>query len=199
MTLANRITLFRLLAGPLFLIFYHFHSAFGLSFEPAVYFLIGILALSEASDALDGYLARRQNKVTELGKILDPMADSLYRISVFLTFTLPPVELPLLLVFMFIYRDSIISILRTICALKGIALGARTSGKLKAITQGVAAFSILILLVFYAKGALSLEALKMGSFWIALTAAIYTLISGIEYLLHHKKMIFDALKETEND
>ena len=57
------------------------------------------------------------------------MANNIYRISVFLTFTQPPINLPLLIVFIFLYRDSVISTLRTICALRGFALAARCDRK----------------------------------------------------------------------
>ena len=68
------------------------------------YMLIFLLAVSELSDAFDGYLARRYNQVTDFGKILDPMADSIARLSYFLTFTAEPVKIPLALIFIFLYR-----------------------------------------------------------------------------------------------
>jgi CDP-diacylglycerol---glycerol-3-phosphate 3-phosphatidyltransferase len=181
MTLPNLLTIMRIGISPIFLLLYLWHESFGISGVALPYFLIGLLVVSEVSDLCDGYLARRWNQVTDLGKILDPMADSVTRISVFLTFTLGPVELPLLLVFVFLYRDSIIGALRTVCALDGFALAARKSGKLKAVVQAVAAFAILILMIPYSLGALSGETLRVSALWIASAAALYTFLSGIEY------------------
>lgn len=157
------------------------------------YVLLLLLGVSELSDAFDGYFARKYNQVTDLGKILDPMADSIYRTSVFLTFTLPPVQLPMMVIFIFLYRDSVISTLRTICALKGFALAARPSGKLKAAIQGFSAFIVILLLIPYSLGYLSQETLKNASTLIISIAAAYTLISGIDYLFANKHYIAKLL------
>src|SRR6186997_2630352 len=132
MTIANTFTLFRVLISPLFFLLYAYPDLIGINPLLMSCVLLALFAIAESTDAFDGYLARKYNQVTDLGKILDPMADSIYRISVFLTFTLEPVKLPMILVFVFLYRDSVVSTLRTICALKGFALAARTSGKIKA-------------------------------------------------------------------
>ncbi len=153
------------------------------------YVLLFLFGISELSDAVDGYLARKYNQVTDLGKILDPMADSIYRISVFLTFTLPPINLPMVLIFIFLYRDSVISTLRTICALKGFALGARPSGKLKAFIQASMAFLVIILLIPYSWGYLSRETLHSVSTWLVSIAAVYTLFSGAEYIYTNRAFI----------
>ena len=145
MQIALYLTLGRLLLGPLFLLVYLYYSYLGISFAVLPYVLLALLLVSEISDMLDGFFARKWNQVTELGKVLDPMADSIARISVFLTFTQGIIQLPLLLVFIFFYRDSIVSTLRTICALKGIALAARVTGKIKAIVQAAASFMICLL------------------------------------------------------
>lgn len=189
MSIANSLTLFRLFIGPIFLFVYTNHETFSIPITVLPYILLLLFTLSELSDALDGYFARRFNQVTALGKILDPMADSIYRISVFLTFTLPPVKLPMILIFIFLYRDSVISTLRTICAFKGLALGARPSGKLKAVIQAIAGLTIIIFLIPYSQGYMSEDVLHNSSTWVATLAAIYTLISGAEYIYTHRSFI----------
>jgi len=168
--------------SPIFLIFYLYYDLFKI--EPAFlpYILILILAICELSDLLDGFVARRHNKVTDLGKVLDPMADSILRLTVFFTLTQGVVQLPLLLVLLFFFRDSIISMLRTLCALSGVTLAARLSGKIKAVVQAVTAFFILILMIPYTTGYLELETFRAISFYATLVAAIYTVASGIEYV-----------------
>lgn len=189
MTIANYITFIRIFISPIFLLVYLEYEAFDISLVSLPYVLLILFGISELSDAFDGYFARRFNQVTDLGKILDPMADSIYRISVFLTFTLPPIKLPMILVFILLYRDSVISTLRTICALRGFTLAARFSGKLKAVIQAIIAFIIIILLIPYSLGHLSQEKLHTISTWLVSIGAVYTLFSGIDYIYANRNYI----------
>jgi CDP-diacylglycerol--glycerol-3-phosphate 3-phosphatidyltransferase len=182
LTVANITTLVRIFISPIFLFFYLEHEELGIPQIVLPYVLLTLLLALETSDALDGYLARKYDQVTDLGKILDPMADSISRISVFLAFTKPPVSLPLLIVFIFIYRDSVISTLRTVCALRGLALAARPSGKLKAIIQALSAVTVTSLLIPHSLGIISTETLRTTSTYVVLVAAVYALYSGAEYL-----------------
>jgi CDP-diacylglycerol---glycerol-3-phosphate 3-phosphatidyltransferase len=182
LSIANYLTFTRILISPIFLLIYAEHEALDISLTTLPYILLFLLGISELSDACDGYFARRYNEVTDLGKILDPMADSIYRISLFLTFTLAPIHLPMVLVFIFLYRDSVISTLRTICALKGFALAARPSGKLKAAIQALAAFVVIVMMIPYSLGYLSIETLRLTSIITVSIAAVYTLFSGVDYI-----------------
>lgn len=189
LSVANYFTFIRIFISPIFLLVYAEHQMIGISAALLPYFLLFLLGVSELSDACDGYFARKYNQVTDLGKILDPMADSIARISAFLTFTLEPVNLPVPLIFIFIYRDSVVSTLRTICALKGFALAARTSGKIKAVIQGMAAFIILLLMIPHSLGDLSTASLHLASTWIVGIAGIYTIFSGIDYIYSNRQYI----------
>jgi len=182
LSIANYFTFVRILIAPLFLLFYIEHDALGISNQVLPYALLALLSVSELSDAFDGYLARRYNQVTDLGKVFDPMADSIARISVFMTFTLDPVKLPMFLVFIFLYRDSVVSTLRTICALKGFALAARLSGKIKAVVQAVAAYIVLLLMIPHSMGLLPTETLHSIGTSVVSIAAVYTVFSGIDYI-----------------
>jgi CDP-diacylglycerol--glycerol-3-phosphate 3-phosphatidyltransferase len=187
--IANYITFTRILISPLFMLFYIYPAFFGIPEIQLPFILLFLLSISELSDALDGYIARRYNQISEFGKIFDPMADSIARISVFLTFTQPPVNLPLPLIFIFLYRDSITSTLRTICALRGFALAARTSGKIKAIVQAIASFIILFLLILHSKGALTQENLQIFSYWIVFATAVYACLSLLDYIYSNRHYI----------
>lgn len=182
LSVANVMTLIRIFISPVFLLLYLKFEEFGIPATVLPYALLILLAALEVSDALDGYLARKFDQVTDLGKLLDPMADSISRISIFLAFTQPPVSLPLLVVFVFIYRDSVISTLRTVCALRGFALAARPSGKIKAVIQAFSAITITGLLIPHSLGMISTATLRITSCWIAVFAAGYALYSGVEYL-----------------
>lgn len=189
LTIANALTFLRIILSPLFLIFYTWGGYLGISMVALPYVLLGVLTLSELTDAFDGYFARKFGQVTDLGKIIDPMADSISRISCFLTFTMGPINIPLLLVFVFVYRDSMISTLRTICALKGLALSARPSGKIKAIVQAIAIYILVLLMIPYSLNYLSADDLRTISIYIVSLAALYTLYSAFDYFAAHQKEV----------
>jgi CDP-diacylglycerol---glycerol-3-phosphate 3-phosphatidyltransferase len=194
MTLPTYLTLFRLFIGPLFLFIYINYINLGLSIVFMPYLLLALVFMAETSDVADGYFARKYGLVTSLGKILDPMVDSLYRISIFLTFTLPPVNLPLYLILIFLYREMIITSLRTLCALDGFALAARTSGKLKAIMQCIAAIVVIFLLILFSMGTLSREYLSELSSLVVGITAVYSVLSGVDYLYCNRMYIMRSLK-----
>lgn len=171
------------------------YEFFGISFVVLPYILLSILVVSELSDAFDGFLARKLHQVTDLGKLLDPMADSIYRISIFLTFTQPPVSVPLLIVFIFLYRDSVISTLRTICALRGFALAARSSGKIKAIIQAISMLAIVILLIPYSLGVISQRVLWITAVSLVSVSAAYSVLSGVEYLWANRDYVLRLLTD----
>ena len=189
MSIANYFTFIRIFISPIFLFVYLEYEQLNFSLVTLPYILLFLFGISELSDAFDGYIARKYNEVTDLGKILDPMADSIYRISVFLTFTLPPIKLPMILIFIILYRDSVVSTLRTICALKGFALAARPSGKIKAVIQAIAAFTTIVLLIPYSLGSLEQETLHSISTMVVGFASLYTFFSGIDYIIANRKYI----------
>lgn len=193
MTIANYLTLMRLLISPIFLFVYTSRDTLGITLTTLPYILLALFTLSELSDAFDGYFARKYNQVTDLGKILDPMADSISRITFFLTFTQPPVSIPVPLIFIFLYRDSAVSTLRTICALRGFALAARWSGKVKAFIQALAALIIIVLLIPHAHGKLGIATLQMLSAWVVAFAGVYTLYSGVDYISANRQYIAKLL------
>lgn len=200
MSIANYLTFIRIFISPIFMFIYLEHELLGISLVLLPYILLFLFCVSELSDAFDGFVARRYNQVTDLGKLLDPMADSIYRISVFLTFTQPPLNLPLLLVFVFLYRDSVISTLRTICAFRGFALAARSSGKIKAVIQAASALIILLLMIPYSLGMLSLQTLRYTAISVTAVAAAYALGSAIEYIYANREYVLRLLtteKKTE--
>ncbi|MBM3207770.1 MAG: CDP-alcohol phosphatidyltransferase family protein [Chlamydiae bacterium] len=193
MSLPLCLTLSRILLGPIFMATYLYYQALDISLQWLPYTLLAVAFVSEISDVFDGFFARRHNKVTELGKLLDPMADSIFRLSVLFSFTQGFVQIPLILVCVFFYRDIIISTLRTVCALRGVALAARWSGKIKAVILAIVIFFILILMIPYSLGYLDLETLHLISFYSVSAAALYVVYSGVEYIIANKTYIKKAL------
>jgi CDP-diacylglycerol--glycerol-3-phosphate 3-phosphatidyltransferase len=193
MNLAHCFTFLRILISPAFPILYLEYEWFGISLKMLPYIMLFLLCISESSDVIDGLVARKFNQVTDLGKVLDPMADSVTRISLFLTFTQGFVALPLVLVLVFFYRDFFISTLRTLCALRGIALGARFSGKLKAVFQACVLFLILLMMIPYTMGLMSLETFRQICLFAVGSAALYTVLSACDYFYANRLVIKKAL------
>lgn len=196
-SIAHYFTILRILVIPLFPLFYLYHLHMGVPLFYLPWILIFLLSLCEFSDLFDGFLARRKNQVTDLGKVLDPMADSITRITVFFTFTQGVVQLPLLLVLVFVYREFIVNTLRTLCALKGVALAARASGKVKAILQATVMFFILILMISYNMNLIVLSRLQQMSLYAVSIAAIYTVLSAFDYFYTNRKMIRKAFRKDQ--
>ena len=195
MNLAHYFTLLRIFISPLFPIIYLGYGWLGIPLVWVPYLMLGLLVICEFSDVMDGILARRHNQVTDLGKVLDPMADSVTRISLYFTFTQGMIQLPLLIVLIFFYRDFFISTLRTLCALRGYALAARFSGKVKAVIQACVAFLIILLMIPYTRGSLSLEALQRISFFAVSAAALYTVLSALDYFYANRLFIKKSLEK----
>jgi len=194
MLLALSLTLSRVILGPLFVILTVYQKKLQISDVNLFLFMISILIYSELSDIFDGIVARKTNQVTDLGKILDPMADSVFRLSVFFSFTLSVVKLPIILVLLLFYRDTLVAAIRNLCAINGYALAARKSGKLKAIIQAITSFIIVICFGFYSYGRMDLELMQMIAKWSLGLCAAYALASGVEYYIANKKYIKKSVK-----
>jgi cardiolipin synthase len=110
MTLANQITLARIAAIPAFvmLAIYYGESVLNGPPEPWLrYSAIGVFLVAAVTDALDGFVARRFNQHTKLGRILDPIADKGLLLSAFLVLTFGhwEVKFPLWFLILVIARD----------------------------------------------------------------------------------------------
>ncbi len=179
---SHYLTLLRIFLSPVFPFLYLEREWLGIPLLWLPYILLALLIICECSDVLDGMLARRRNEVTDLGKVLDPVADSITHITLFFTFTQGFVALPLLLVFVFLYRDFLVSTLRTLCALRGVALAARFSGKMKAVMQAALAFLIIFLMIPYSMGLISLALFQQICLCAVSITAFYTAISIGDYI-----------------
>ncbi|MCE5279427.1 MAG: CDP-alcohol phosphatidyltransferase family protein [Planctomycetaceae bacterium] len=117
--------------------------AFGGATAATFIALLALAALEEASDIFDGIAARRAGTASMLGGILDPLADSLARLTIYFALALAgwaTIAIPLTMA----ARDIIVSYARVVAALSGTSTAARLSGKIKAIIQGAGLFSFII-------------------------------------------------------
>jgi CDP-diacylglycerol--glycerol-3-phosphate 3-phosphatidyltransferase len=106
------------------------------------------MLFSEATDFIDGYVARSSGRISNFGKILDPLADCLYRSSVFIAFVING-WMPVWMFAIVVWRDLTVSYLREIAELQSETLSARTSGKWKAVVQGFAQITIVVMVVIF--------------------------------------------------
>src|SRR5271157_6416324 len=128
MTLPMVLTAGRLVLAPVFFILYEL-AARGSPFMLIGVFLVFILI--ELSDLLDGHAARSLKQESELGKVLDPFADSLSRLTYFVAFAGSGI-LPLWILLILIYRDISVAYIRVIISSRQVLMSARLSGKVKA-------------------------------------------------------------------
>jgi CDP-diacylglycerol--glycerol-3-phosphate 3-phosphatidyltransferase len=142
----------------------------------ALWAAFGIMVLAELSDWLDGYLARRRGEVSKTGKILDPMADSLYRVSVFTAFAANH-WMPVWMLLIVVWRDVMVSYLRVVAERSVGTMGARQSGKWKAVAQSIAQLCVVAAYAFYGTAMPgSLEAWLKGVLMIATAVTAYSLV-----------------------
>jgi CDP-diacylglycerol---glycerol-3-phosphate 3-phosphatidyltransferase len=142
MTLADRLTAARLVLAPLFFVAYRWGEAFGQVF--AVALLWTIFLVIEVSDLLDGQAARRQGTVSDFGKVFDPFADVVARITYFVCFASTGI-MPAWALLVILYRELGQLFLRMLLAGKSIVMGARPGGKVKAVFYMIAGCSSLVL------------------------------------------------------
>jgi CDP-diacylglycerol--glycerol-3-phosphate 3-phosphatidyltransferase len=182
---ANALTLSRIVIAPVFAYFF-IHSFHAHSPALMLWVSIGLVCLIELSDAFDGHIARSLNLVSDFGKLLDPMADSLSRQTVFLSFMVCSSHIiPLWVFLVFLYRDAFLSILRIMCAYNGTVLAARQAGKLKAVVQAVGAFIVLFLCLGISYKIPWIPVSLWGrhpGFWIMLVPAAVTVLSVYDYV-----------------
>jgi len=172
----NQITAIRVLLIPIFIYFILSN------FPYKEYFAAFIFIILSLSDALDGYVARKRKEITEIGKLIDPIADKLL-ISSALIFLIGK-GIPTWMAVIIIAREWVITGLRLIFISKGTVMSASILGKLKTITQ-----TIGILLVI----------LKLQFAWHAmLIAVIFTVISGFDYLIRFSNLVRDKVLNVPN-
>jgi CDP-diacylglycerol--glycerol-3-phosphate 3-phosphatidyltransferase len=134
----NALTAARLLAIPVIIL------SLGLAAQtrPVAALTAVIYLLAALSDLLDGYLARKYDNESNLGRFLDPMADKLLASSA-LIMMIPLGHVPAWVVFMIVAREMAVTSLRAIAAERGLVISASAQGKQKTLAQNIAVFCLL--------------------------------------------------------
>lgn len=138
LNLPNLLSLGRIAAVPVVVLLLAFGQGGRVtSYITAVVFLAAVL-----TDLLDGYLARRFNLVTTLGRFLDPLADKLLNMAA-LIMLIPLGRVEAWVAFLILGREIAVTGLRGIAAADGIVISASSRGKQKTLTQNFALFCLL--------------------------------------------------------
>ncbi len=143
---------------------------------------LGVFLLAALTDFLDGYIARRRQLVTRLGKLLDPAADKILTSAAFISLVeMNPEVTPAWMVAVIIAREFAVSSLRGFAASERIVLAASGWGKAKTTLQIIA----ISLLIFYNQLG-QFERLAPISLWVAMLVSLY---SGAEYFVRHGRLL----------
>lgn len=176
MNLANLITILRIILVPFFLVILLTEM------ENKEIFALIIFVIASISDGIDGYIARKYNQITELGKFLDPLADKLLVSAALLALVyLQIVETWVAAVI--ILREIFITAFRFYFLVKDSTFSASWIAKKKTLSQIIA---ISILIVHNKVPGFESVALKFGTFLLYF-ATFLTIYSGIEYLIRYSK------------
>jgi CDP-diacylglycerol--glycerol-3-phosphate 3-phosphatidyltransferase len=188
MNLANRITLARIFLVPIVTIFLLIRldvepltiGNYSISYNQVFALLLFIIAAS--TDGLDGYIARKRKIVTNLGKLLDPLADKLLMAAVLIAL----VEMGKLgawVAIVIISREWAVTGLRQVALLEGAVLAASKWGKWKTAVQ--ITMIIVLLLNNFPFNFLDVR-IDLFVVWAAVLITVY---SGVDYFLKNKNLI----------
>ena len=147
MTLANRLTFLRVILAPVFFAVYMLPVWFPQQFVGNTLLIVALLWVifiaSEITDMLDGMAARRLQQASDFGRLFDPFADTLMQLGCFLAFVVDGI-FPAALFLAVLYREFGILFVRNLMLQKGVAMGARISGKVKTVSYIAAAAAALL-------------------------------------------------------
>jgi CDP-diacylglycerol---glycerol-3-phosphate 3-phosphatidyltransferase len=165
MTFADQLTLARAAAVPVVVVL------FAWDFQNHDYLATALFASAMGTDWVDGWWARRTGRTSDLGRLLDPVADKLLVMAALIM--LVGSVLPAWMVAAVIAREFLVTGLRLAALERGVVMGARDLGKLKTSAQAVAA---------------GLGGLAAGgafpddvAWWAMLVALVLTWVSGLDY------------------
>ncbi len=192
MNLANKLTITRLILIPIFYIFLTPLPSMvaakitwlNINHSSSVYFAIFLFILAAITDKLDGYVARKYNQVTTLGKLFDPLADKLMIIAALIAL----VDMQLISTWfavIIIGREFMVTLIRIMASGRGVDLSADRFGKLKMVLQ-VSAIIVVLLhhVLFIQFTTFPLDLIFM------IVAVILTLLSGINYVRKNVNVLY---------
>ena len=168
-TTANKITVFRIVLFPVFLL---------LEYLGYAYAAFAVFVAASLSDMLDGYIARKYNQITVFGKFMDPLADKMLVLAA-MCYLIEAGAMPGWAVAVVIFREFAVSGLRLVAAERSIVIAAAQSGKIKTACTMVC---LCIMLFFLGRCPLWLNTLCIA------LIVITTVYSGFEYFRNNYRV-----------
>jgi CDP-diacylglycerol--glycerol-3-phosphate 3-phosphatidyltransferase len=188
---------------------------FALAMAPGVgarFWAFVVFVVAGLSDVWDGYLARRYGWITDMGKLLDPLADKLLLAATFVPFYLISHggseagllpywgPLPLWVVLVIFGRELLITVFRSVAVRRGVVIAAGTTGKRKALMQSLFSGGLLLWyplsITAEARGWDGIAAMRVWlgfhGAWVAITLAlalVLTVYSMIDYLWRYRSVL----------
>ena len=169
MNLANRLTMLRIFLIPIFMFFLLVRIPYG-DIVAAIVFIV-----AASTDGLDGYIARKRKQITNLGKLLDPLADKMLVTAALITLV-DLGKVPAWIAVVILGREFFVTGLRGVAASEGIVIAASKLGKVKTVSQIIALS--LLLLNDYIQPLLGFD---LGRYALY-AAVIFTIWSGYDYI-----------------
>ena len=173
MNLPNKLTLFRVILIPFFIV-----ALLVNTIPYNDYIALAIFIIASFTDMLDGKIARKYNLVTDFGKFMDPLADKLLVCSALICL----IELNRIsawMVIIIIAREFIISGFRLIASDNGVVIAASYWGKFKTVFQMIAVCLMIV----------NIEAISMITQIIVWIAIILTVVSLVDYMVKNKDIL----------
>lgn len=190
MNAPNKITLFRVVLIPVFVVFFLLRIP---NETASDIIALCIFAVASLSDFLDGYLARKNNMVTDFGKLMDPLADKLLVCITLICFVKLRGEdavgcysFPTWCAIVIMSREFIISGIRQLAADKGIIIAAGIWGKVKTVVQLFMCLDYIIMPVFLENG---MKWFAVAGVVLMYLATALTVISLIDYIVRNRKAL----------
>jgi len=183
MNLANKISLLRIILIPFFILL--FYGFFLWNWSWAGYAAIVVFLLAAFTDFLDGYVARKYHMVSALGKLMDPLADKLFIMSVMVCL----VNYSMVAVWAFIVvlaREFLITGLRSVAAAEKIVIAASRWGKAKTVSQIITAGLILVNVFILSE---SFPAVNAALYACVLIMTALTVYSGVDYMYKNRRLL----------
>ncbi len=181
---------------PVFVLFFFLDSV---PYNHAITALV--FCLAALTDALDGYIARSRNLVTNLGKFLDPIADKVLVATAFVLMVANPLVFGVfgvwgnivgaICICVILGRELIISAFRQIAATAGIVLAAEKLGKYKTAFQDACVVVLLVSVDLSGNALKIVNGIGLGLFAIA---TMLTIVSGISYVWKNISVLKDTTK-----
>ena len=182
MNVSTKLTLARLFATPVLVL------CLNADFPGNYLLSLAVFLAAVATDYLDGRLARSRGETTNLGILLDPLADKILISAAFISFIgIPAVNLPAWMVIVIVSREFAITGLRLLAAGKGVILPAGLWGKHKTVSQMAAVVAVLIYLCLY-RGPKQVEACPPLLLALVSITVVLTISSGFIYVVSNRRL-----------